>query len=125
MAPLPELVKTALDRRSAPVVFVTADPQGMPNAIYCMPCLVAGNDKLILADNYFVKTRANIAAGSPGVVLFLTPEYTAYQVKGSLEYVTSGPLYEQMLAAVEAKHPRVAAVVLHVESVYSGSKRLA
>jgi uncharacterized protein len=55
----------------------------------------------------------------------MTPEWKAYQIKGTLEYVTSGPLFEQMRATVDHKHPRVAAVALHVSEVYSGSEKLA
>jgi uncharacterized protein len=125
MAQLPDSVIAALDQLTTPVVFATVDAQGMPNVIYCMPCMRAGDDTLILADNYFVKTRVNVLHGSPGVVLFMTSEWKAYQVKGTLEYLTSGPHYEQMRAIVDTKHPRVAAVVLHVEEVYSGSEKLA
>jgi uncharacterized protein len=118
VAKLPDSVITALDNLTTPVIFATADNLGLPNVIYCTPCMRAGDETLLLADNYFVKTRANAQSGSQGSILFLTPEWKAYQVKGTLEYLTGGPLFDQMRATVDAKHPRVAAVVLHVGEVY-------
>jgi len=123
MAHLPENVKTDLASLKAPVVFSTVDAAGMPNSVYCMLSKVT-DDTVIICDNYFAKTRANIASGSAGTVLFLTPEMKAYQIKGSLEYLTSGPLYEEIRDSVDPKHPRVAAVVLHVQTVYSGAEQL-
>jgi hypothetical protein len=84
-----------------------------------------GDDALIVADNYFAKTRANAQHGGVGTILFMTPEWKAYQVKGTLSYETSGPYCEQMHATVDPKHPRIAAVVLHVEAVFSGAEQLA
>ena len=123
MAQLPEIVKTALDSLKSPVVFTTVNAQGIPNAVYCMLSKVDG-DTVVVCDNYFVKTRANIMNGSTGTVLFITPEMKAYQIKGSLDYLTSGPLFEAIRDSVDPKHPRVAAVVLHVDEVYCGSEKL-
>jgi len=123
MAKLPEIVATSLESLKAPVVFATVDAHRIPNAVYCMVSRVDG-DKVVLCDNYFAKTRANIASGSTGALLFITPEMKAYQIKGTLDYVTSGPLYEEIRDSVDPKHPRVAAVVLHVSEVYCGAERL-
>ena len=123
MAHLPENVKAALDSIKAPVVFTTVDPQSVPNSVYCMLSKVE-NDNVVVCDNYFVKTRENIKSGSSGAVLFITAEMKAYQIKGTLEYLISGPLYEEIRDGVDAKHPRVAAVVLHVDAVYCGAEKL-
>ncbi len=123
MAQLPEIVKTALASLKAPIVFTTVDAQGIPNSVYCMLSKVE-DDSVVVCDNYFVKTRANIMNGSTGAVLLLTPAMKAYQIKGTLDYLTSGPLYEEVRDSVDPKHPRVAAVVLHVDEVYCGAEKL-
>jgi hypothetical protein len=123
MAQLPEVVQSALASLKAPVVFTTIDGHGMPNAVYCMLSKV-GSDNVVICDNYFNKTRANIKSGSAGSVLFLSPEMKAYQLKGAIDYVTDGPLYEEIRNNVDPKHPRVAAVVLHVHEVYCGAEKL-
>ncbi len=44
--------------------------------------------------------------------------------KGSLEYHTDGPVYDDMKRWNPPKHPGHAAVALVVEEVYSGAQRL-
>jgi predicted pyridoxine 5'-phosphate oxidase superfamily flavin-nucleotide-binding protein len=83
-----------------------------------------GDDRLVVADNYFDKTRRNIKAGSGGAVLFMTNDKKAYQLKGSLEYHAAGPIFEDMKKWNPPVHPGHGAAALVVEEVYSGSKRL-
>ena len=65
MAVLPAEVSNAWDDREGPAVFTTVDGEGIPNAIYANCVRKYGKDTLVVADNYFYKTRANILAGSP------------------------------------------------------------
>jgi hypothetical protein len=46
-------------------------------------------------------------------------------LKGRFEYVTAGPVFEEMKRWNPPRHPGVAAAVLHVEEVYNGAERLA
>jgi len=95
-----------------------------PNSIW-VGCLEKYDDeRLIVADNYFQKTRENINNGSKGSLLWITNDGEAYQVKGSIEYVTAGPMFDRMRECIDDSLPRVAAAVIHVEEVYSGAKRL-
>jgi hypothetical protein len=89
-----------------------------------MPFRIVDDDKIAVVDNYFVKTRANILAGSSGSLLFITDGMKTYQVKGRLEYLTSGDLFDEMRQAVDAKHPRAAVVLLHADEVYSGAEKV-
>ena len=82
-------------------------------------------DAVVVADNYFHKTRANIAAGSQGSLLFITKEGKSYQLKGRFEYHISGPLYDAMKRWNPVKYPGVAATVLRVAEVFCGAERLA
>jgi len=124
MATLPQPVSEAWQRRDGPAVFVTVDPQGTPNAIYVGSVRLYDAGRFVIADNYFDKTRANILAGSAGALLFITTDRLAYQIKGRLEYLTSGPLYEHMRTWVDPTRPRRAATVLHVEQVFQGATQL-
>jgi len=124
MASLPEVVSQAWDARTGPIVFTTVSPEGVPNAIYATCVKKYAEDLLVVADNYFVKTRANIQTGSKGSFLFITEDNTSYQIKGTIEYVKSGPIYDDMKAWLDPKHPGHAATVLHVEQVYNGSAQL-
>ncbi|MFO7957250.1 MAG: pyridoxamine 5'-phosphate oxidase family protein [Candidatus Brocadiia bacterium] len=124
MPALPKEVSAGWDDRKGPVIFATVNQEGVPNAIYASCVSKFSEDKLVIADNYFDKTRANIESGSPGSILFMTNAGKAYQVKGSVERHTSGEIYEDMLEWCNDKHPRHAAAVLNVEEVYSGAEEL-
>ena len=124
MPSLPEEVRSAWRDRDGAVVFATVDPKGVPNAIYVTCVSLHGDDSIVIADNYFVKTLENIRAGSPGTFLFLTRNKRSFQIKGAIGYYTAGEIYDAMKSWNPAKHPGKAAAVINVEEVYSGSDRL-
>jgi predicted pyridoxine 5'-phosphate oxidase superfamily flavin-nucleotide-binding protein len=124
MASLPQKVAEEWERRNGPVIFSTVNSSGTPNAIYAT-CVRLFNDELIIvADNYFEKTRSNILAGSKGSLLFITENKKSYQIKGSVEYHKSGEIFENMKSWNPTKHPGHAAAALRVEEVYSGAEKL-
>ncbi len=124
MTSLPDILLEAWEQRNGPIVLTTTDAEGLPNAIYASCVRKCDDGTFVVADNYFDKTRANILAGSKASLLFITQDRKGYQLKGALEYLTSGERWEEMQTWVDAKHPRRAAVVLHVEQVYNGATRL-
>ena len=105
-------------------MFTTVDGRGIPNAIYVGCVAREGEDTLVVADNYFDKTRHNIMTGSPGSLLFMTRERKAYQVKGRLTYHRSGSVFDAMKTWNPQKHPGHAAVALTAEEAYCGAVRL-
>jgi len=124
MKKLPKEVSKAWKNKEGPIVFTTVNKNNVPNAIYAT-CVSNYNDnKIIIADNYFDKTRKNILSGSKGSVLFITSDYNAYQIKGSIEYHKEGKYYENMKKWNPEKHPGHAAAVVTIEEIYSGSKKL-
>lgn len=125
MITIPEAVRTAWTNREGPAVFTTVDASGVPNSVYVGSLQVHDDNTVVIADNYFHKTRANLLAGSHGALLFLTKERKSFQLKGSIEYLTAGPIFDEMKQWNPTKHPGVAAAVLHLEEIYSGAERLA
>ncbi|NLB84163.1 MAG: pyridoxamine 5'-phosphate oxidase family protein [Synergistaceae bacterium] len=124
MAHLPEEVRTAWEKREGPIILTTVDEKGLPNAIYATCVSMFDEETLVVADNYFNKTRKNLRAGSKGSLLFITPEGKSYQVKGRMEYHTEGEVFQDMKKWNPEKHPGHAAAALTVEEVYSGAKKL-
>ena len=124
MASLPQVVRDAWENRNGPIVLATVNSAGVPNIIYAGCVGMFGTDKLVVADNYFSKTRANLIAGSYGSILFITKEGKAYQVKGPLEYDKEGEIFDDMKTWTPKQHPGHAAAVLNVEEVYSGAEKL-
>ena len=124
MAVLPEKVSKAWDDREAAVVLNTVNSQGVPNAIYATCVSKFNEETLVVADNYFHKTRENILSGSRGSILFLTKGGEAYQIKGTLTYCREGAIFDDMKRWNPTKHPGHAAAALSVEEVYAGGERL-
>ena len=83
-----------------------------------------GEERLVLADNYFNKTRHNVRLGGQGALLFRDKTGKAYQIKGTLEYHTEGDVYDSMKKWNPPKHPGHAALAIRVEEVFSGAERL-
>ena len=126
MANLPEAAVEAWENREGPVVMATVDSSGRPNTIYVTCVNKYSNDQIVVADNKMHKTRANIKIGSPVSLLYITKKMKAFQLKGSVAYVTEGPLFDDMKNGwLDKKHPGHAAVVIHIEEVYSGAVKLA
>ena len=122
---MPEVVKKAWEKREGPVTLATVDGDGVPNIIYVTCVSLYGDERLVVADNYFDNTRKNIKAGSKGAALFITTDKKAYQLKGSLEYHGAGPVFDDMKKWNPPTHPGHGAAALVVDEVYSGAKRLA
>jgi predicted pyridoxine 5'-phosphate oxidase superfamily flavin-nucleotide-binding protein len=124
MPVIPESVKKAWDNRDGAIVFTTVDKDGMPNSIYATCAVVFGDDKIVVANNYFDKTMKNIEAGSSASILFITSEKKSYQMKGALEYFSDGEIFDDMKKWNPEKHPGHGAAVVLVGSIYSGAEKI-
>jgi len=126
MAKIPGVASEAWEQREGAVVMSTVDSKGIPNTIYVTCVQKIADDTIVIADNKLHKTKANIHAGSKASLLYITKEKKAYQLKGSVDYQTAGPIYEDMKNRwLDKKYPGNAAVVLTVEEVYTGAEKLA
>jgi len=126
MAKLPEIASQAWENREGPVVLTTVDSKGTPNSIYVTCVRKSSDEEIVVADNKMHKTQANILAGNPVSLLYLSKERKAFQLKGSVEYRTSGKEFDEMKNGwLDKKYPGNAAVIFHIEEVYSGAEKLA
>jgi predicted pyridoxine 5'-phosphate oxidase superfamily flavin-nucleotide-binding protein len=126
MAKLPDAAAQAWENRKGPAVLTTVDSKGIPNTIYVSCVKKISDDQIVIADNRMNKTRANILAGGTASLLYPDGEKNSYQLKGSLEHKTHGEIFEQMKNGwLDKKYPGRAAVVFHIEEVYSGAEKLA
>lgn len=123
MAALPEIVSKAWDERKGPIILTTVDTAGKPNSIYASCVKKFSEDKLVVADNFFDKTRSNIQVGGRGSLLFITDEGKAYQVKGAIDYLKSGEIFDDM-KGWNGDRPGHAAAVVNVEEVFNGAEKL-
>ncbi len=124
MAKLAKIVDEAWINREERVIFTTVDNEGIPNSVYITCVARYGEDLVVIADNYFDKTRKNIFSGSKGSILFITKDGKAYQAKGTIEYHREGEIFDDMKTWNPEKHPGHAAAALKVEEVYSGAEKV-
>ncbi len=125
MPKIPESVKEAWEGRAGAVVFSTAASDGTPNSIYATCVGLYNDEEIIVADNYFDKTIKNIKAGSTGSILFITEEKKSFQIKGTIEYHKEGEIFDFMKSWNPEKHPGHGAATIKIDSVWSGSEKLA
>ncbi|MEJ5309115.1 MAG: pyridoxamine 5'-phosphate oxidase family protein [Anaerolineae bacterium] len=81
-----------------PVVLVaTRDDQGRPNISPKSILKVVDDDKLVFADLFSFKTRANLQADPRLAVAAVDLQtYEGYQFKGQAELVNEGPLFKEI-----------------------------
>ncbi len=126
MAKLTEEAIKAWDDREGPVIFTTVDKDGVPNSIYVTCVKKIADDKIVVADNKFHKTRENIISGTKASLLYITAKKKAYQLKGSIDYLTEGQVYDDMKEGwLDKKMPGKGATLVHIEEIYSGAEKLA
>lgn len=121
---LPHAIIDAWAERQPAFVLTTVSEEGVPNSIWAISSGLYNNEHIVVADNYFDKTRANIFDTGVASLLFITRDGVSYQLKGTLSYHTEGPFYEFMKAVTPPKYPGHGAAVLHATEIYSGSERL-
>ena len=124
MPALPQQVQDAWNNKEKAVILATVDQNGIPNAIYASCTALYDEQTIVIADNYFHRTRQNIQSGSSASVLFITTEGTSYQIKGKIELITSGPIFDDMKSWNPTKHPGHAAAAIQVETVFSSAVQL-
>jgi predicted pyridoxine 5'-phosphate oxidase superfamily flavin-nucleotide-binding protein len=104
----------------------TATRAGVPNVTPKGTVKVLDDQHLIFADLFSLKTRQNLEQNTHVAVTVIDlVTHKGYQVKGTAELLSSGPLYEQMAAGLKqasAALPTPKYVVkISVESVYDQS----
>ncbi len=124
MSSLPQSFNDAWEQREARMIFTTVNPSGEPNAVWVLCVNKLDDQRILIANNFFNKTLENIHSGSQGSLLIIAPEREAYQIKGSLEYHTDGPIFKEMKDWLDPKFAGVGAVILNIESIYYGAEKV-
>jgi predicted pyridoxine 5'-phosphate oxidase superfamily flavin-nucleotide-binding protein len=118
---MPTEVKEVLAKQK-PVPIATATKDGTPNVVFINFMKILDDETLLLSDNFFLKTAANLSENPRISLLCYDAESTkSYQIKGSAKVHKAGPVFEEMrkwVHGVNPKLPAKAAVVVKVEAVY-------
>ena len=124
MVKIPSKVRKAIDD-GKPFSLATSTKKGKPNVIYVGYLKLIDDETVLIADNYFKKTKNNILQNNQLAFAVLDEKAGSYQIKGRTEYLTKGKYYDEVQEWCGKKYPRKAAIILHVKEVYNGAKRLA
>lgn len=108
-------------------VFATADRDGQPNAVPVGAKKVLDEDTVLISDQFFNKTRANIE-NNPRVSITFWEGHEGYQIKGFATIETKGERYEETARWIENLGNKVGfplkskgAVIVKIEAVYAVS----
>lgn len=122
MAKLTEEMKEAFSKmRIFPLA--TASKDGNPNVVPIGFCKLQEDGETIwIADNYFLKTRANLEE-NPRVAIYVWGAEIkgCFQIKGDIDLRTEGEEYEKMYKMVKElgdKYPAKALAFMKITEVY-------
>ncbi|WP_340818522.1 pyridoxamine 5'-phosphate oxidase family protein [Methanolobus sp. WCC4] len=85
--------------------FATASKDGVPNVIPIGMCFLQEDAETIwIVDNFFNKTRENLAENPKGAIYVWGPDIQGcFQIKGDIEVIDSGEEYDTMYKMVKAR----------------------
>jgi predicted pyridoxine 5'-phosphate oxidase superfamily flavin-nucleotide-binding protein len=106
------------------VVLATATGDGKPNAVPIGAKKIIDAETILISDQYFGKTLANMKA-NPRVSVMYWEEREGYQLKGTITIETSGPRYEDTARWIDELSARYGvplkskgAVIFKIEEIY-------
>jgi hypothetical protein len=105
-------------------ILATSDTDGVPNAVPVGAKKIIDDETILISDQFFNKTIANLEANPQAAVSFWE-EKEGYQLKGSISIETSGKRYEETARWIEDLGNKSGfplqskgAVILTIESIY-------
>ncbi len=117
---IPTVVREALEESD--LVRIGSCSDGIPNVNIVYYYKVIDEGKILLADNFFNKTRENIKKNPKVALSVKAPEKSvAYELKGPVKVYTEGPIFDEMkewVLSEEPDMPAKAAVVMDVERIF-------
>ena len=109
------------------VVLATSTGDGTPNAVPVGTKQILDDETILLSDQFFNKTLANMKA-NPKVSVTFWEGQEGYQLKGSVVIETSGPRYEEIAKYVEDLGNKIGfplkskgAVILKIDQIFGVS----
>ena len=96
----------------------------MPNSIYATCVSLYDENTVLIADNFFSKTRHNIFQDSRASILFITEDNKSYQLKGQIQYHVKGRYYDDMKKWNPEQLPGYAVAIVKIKESYCGAKKL-
>jgi uncharacterized protein len=123
MAKMTERMKELFDK-VRPVVLSTASIDGIPNAIPVGAKKIIDDETILISDQFFNKTLANMKANCHVAVTYWEGR-EGYQLKGSVTIETTGKRFEETARWIEEMSNKAGfplkskgAVIFKIEEIY-------
>lgn len=124
MAKLPKEIMEFWKDKERAVVLTTVSKEGIPNSIYATCVKMYDESTILIADNYFDKTKRNLIDNEISSVLFITKEGKSIQIKGKTTLKEDGLYFDDMKKWNPEHLPGVGVAVFKVEKAYAGAEEL-
>ncbi|HNX17377.1 MAG TPA: pyridoxamine 5'-phosphate oxidase family protein [Methanoregula sp.] len=102
------------------VYLATASKNGMPNAVPIGAFKLLDDETMLISDQFFNKTLANLKE-NPKVAVSFWGEKGGFQIKGTTTIHTSGEIFKKDVAWVKELKPTLvpkSAIVMKITDVY-------
>jgi uncharacterized protein len=123
MALMTERMREVFNKVST-VVLVTATADGMPNAVPIGAKKIIDGETILISDQFFGKTLANMKT-NPRVAVLFWDGFEGYQLKGTVTVETTGPRFEETARWIEEMSSKAGfplkskgAVIMKINEIY-------
>jgi len=117
----PDVKDTILNQKPLPVA--TSSKNGVPNVIFVGLVKILDDETLMVVDNFFNKTAANLQENPRVSVLCYDPQTNkSFQIKGRTQIHKEGQTYDDMktwVKSINDKLPARSCVIIKVEEIYN------
>jgi uncharacterized protein len=122
MVKMPPEVRETLEKQK-PVPMATSSKAGVPNVVFIGAMKILDDETILIADNFFYKTAANLNE-NPKVSLLCYSSETkkSFQIKGRVEVHVKDKVHDDMIMWVHGINPKLpakAAVIVKIEEIYN------
>jgi predicted pyridoxine 5'-phosphate oxidase superfamily flavin-nucleotide-binding protein len=122
MVKMPAEVRETLEKQK-PVPIATASKNGVPNVVFIGLLKIIDDETLMIADNFFYKTAANLTENPKISILCYSSETKkSFQIKGNVILSKEGENFNQMrewVHGINNKLPAKACVMVKITEIYN------
>jgi uncharacterized protein len=122
MVKMPPEVRETLEKQK-PVPMATSNKAGVPNVVFIGAMKILDDETILIADNFFYKTAANLNENPKVSLLCYNGETKkSFQIKGRVEVHVKDKVHDDMIMWVRGINPKLpakAAVIVKIEEIYN------
>jgi predicted pyridoxine 5'-phosphate oxidase superfamily flavin-nucleotide-binding protein len=122
MVKMPPDVRETLEKQK-PVPIATANKDGTPNVVFVGLLKILDDENIMIADNFFYKTAANLEENPKIAILCYNGDTKkSFQIKGSVRLCKEGEEFAEMrkwVHGINNKLPAKTCVMVRVEEIFN------